>query len=73
MTDRIKQMNKLKPCPFCGSERLFYARSFVGIYMVKCLECGAIVSFQGKEDKDAVCKAWNERKGTDDRPHKTND
>lgn len=29
--------------------------------MVKCLECGVIASFQGKEEKDAACKAWNKR------------
>lgn len=51
----------LKPCPFCGSERVVCARSFVGIYMVKCLGCGAIVSFQGKEEKDEASEAWNVR------------
>lgn len=66
MNDRIKQMNELKPCPFCGSERLFYARSFVGIYMVKCLECGAIVSFNGKEERAECIKAWNRRGSSDD-------
>ena len=51
----------LKTCPFCGSERVVCVRSFVGIYMVKCLGCGAIVSFPGREEKDAASDAWNNR------------
>ena len=51
----------LKPCPFCGSERVVCAHSFVGIYMIKCLGCGAIVSFPGKDEKDEASKAWNVR------------
>lgn len=54
-------MIKLKPCPFCGSERVVCAHSFVGIYMLKCLGCGAIVSFPGKEEKDEASEASNVR------------
>ena len=55
-------MNELKPCPFCGSEKVAGAHSFTNIYMIKCLKCGVIVSFQGKEEKDTACKAWNKRR-----------
>lgn len=55
----------LKTCPFCGSERVVCARSFVGIYMIKCLGCGALVSFSGREEKDEASEAWNERKDDD--------
>ena len=51
----------LKTCPFCGSERVVCAHSFVGIYMIKCLGCGALVSFAGKEEKDDCVKTWNKR------------
>lgn len=54
-------MIELKPCPFCGNTMVAVARSFVGIYMIKCFKCGAITSFQGKEEKDTASDAWNTR------------
>jgi len=54
-------MNELKPCPFCGSEKVAGAHSFTGIYMIKCLNCGAIASFCGKEEKIKAIDAWNTR------------
>lgn len=59
--ERTEEMNELKPCPFCGSKKVAYARSFVGIYMIKCFGCGTIVSFAGKEEKDEASEAWNTR------------
>lgn len=55
--------NKLKPCPFCGSIKIYYskptaygtpARWFSG---VSCTECGAEVT--GRDDK--AIEAWNRR------------
>jgi len=54
-------MKEIKPCPFCGSEKVAGAHSFTGIYMIKCLNCGAIASFCGKEEKIKAIDAWNTR------------
>lgn len=54
-------MKELKPCPFCGSEKVAVAYSFTDIYMIKCLNCGALTSFQGKEEKDTAIARWNKR------------
>ena len=59
-------MTELKPCPFCGSEKITYFLSFTGIYMVKCRDCEALVSFPGKVEKDDCIKAWNRRGDSDD-------
>lgn len=53
-------MGELKPCPFCGSERVNVAE-IVGDFFAICGECGA----QGKQMatiSDAV-SAWNRRAG----------
>lgn len=60
-------MKELKPCPFCGNKMVAVARSFVGIYMIKCFKCGAITSFQGKEEKDTASDAWNTRAKTEEK------
>lgn len=58
-------MIELKPCPFCGNKMVAVARSFVGIYMIKCFKCGATTSFQGKEEKEEASEAWNNRLKTE--------
>lgn len=52
---------KLNPCPFCGeSENVEHGLHWIGVYMIYCKNCGAIVSFDEKINKDA-CNGWNRR------------
>lgn len=59
-------MNKLKPCPFCGSTNLRYdgylCVKFEGFY-VRCLNCDASATPKGT--KRAARKAWNTRTQND--------
>ena len=58
--------DKLKPCPFCGSEDLEDRRGFI-----KCNSCGVegpVFAIGGKHDdvrKEAIA-AWNKRQGEND-------
>jgi len=62
-----KESVKLKPCPFCGGKAI-PKNGFVGITLVNCTKCGAIVSFKGDtrvgqtaaEAADPIA-AWNRR------------
>lgn len=49
-------MEKLKPCPFCGSENLKYSRFMSG---VRCNECGAMSP--ASLTKDSSIREWNTR------------
>lgn len=52
-------MTELKPCPFCGSDRVYGTKARKGLYRVECWCCGAnIGSFGGI--KNAI-KWWNTR------------
>lgn len=53
-------MSELKPCPFCGSEKV-KAQHGVGMVMILCYKCGATVSFYEKERKEQAIEAWNRR------------
>lgn len=54
------EMEKLKPCPFCGGKARI--NLFLGNYCVTCDECaGAIFPCKGMKRKEAV-KQWNRRK-----------
>lgn len=58
-------MEKLKPCPFCGSENLKFDKC---VCKVTCLDCYAkspnISKFkkEGVSDEEATILAWNTRK-----------
>ena len=51
--------NGLKECPFCGGQVRIAASH--GITYFLCEDCGALVSFRGKEEPDAAKEAWNQR------------
>lgn len=52
-------MTELKPCPFCGSDRVHGTKARNGIYRVECWCCGASVeSVCGLE---IAIKWWNTR------------
>ena len=56
--------NKLKPCPFCGGDaRVFEAHDNMQrkIYGVACVDCIAIVSFNGGTKEQEAIEAWNRR------------
>lgn len=72
-------MDKLKPCPFCGSSNLYIGElngpleDGITIY-VRCLDCGATIEGEGvNEDEDTrrewamndAAARWNRRKGED--------
>ena len=58
-------MNKLKPCPFCGSTDIdygVYTGTMRGFDYVQCQECGAeIHAAEGKEYLKEVIERWNRR------------
>lgn len=57
-----KKQDKLKPCPFCGSNdvSLFLPEFNHIIVCIQCVECSA---HGGKETSDkAAIRAWNLRK-----------
>ena len=52
-------MTELKPCPFCGSDRVYGTKARKGVYRVECWCCGASVeSVYGIEK---AIKWWNTR------------
>jgi Lar family restriction alleviation protein len=62
---------KLKPCPFCGSENIrLYGGNFLGDHCgVVCEDCGAqsktnILLVKGEEK---AIEAWNRRVGEESR------
>lgn len=62
MKARVKQIIKIKPCPFCGSDKIDVSSGIMaGITMFHCRKCGATVSFMGNETEPNAHKKWNER------------
>ncbi len=56
----------LNPCPFCGSRNVHFYISedprISYINFITCRDCGAVVSFRGREDRKQSLEAWNKRK-----------
>ena len=65
---RLKKMaeTELKPCPFCGKRKLGYFKGFM-IFEITCANCGAVVSFVGKEKEQDCGEAWNRRATDNDK------
>ena len=55
---------ELTPCPFCGGKAIDKG-GYGGITYIKCEQCGAIVSFDGKESYLQAIEAWNRRANND--------
>jgi len=53
-------MNELKPCPFCGSKKVYPIQGFT-MFLIHCTKCGAIVSFLDKKEKENLMEAYNKR------------
>ncbi len=57
-------MNKLKPCPFCGSEHIYvdgYEHGAGQRWRVVCLDCMAMVDKGTIQLKYRAIEAWNRR------------
>jgi len=54
-------MTELKPCPFCGSEKLRLSYGVPDRYCVICDKCGAISSFMNNGGRKTCKEAWNRR------------
>ena len=56
----------LNPCPFCGSRNVHFYISedprISYINFITCRDCGAVVSFRGREDRKQSLEVWNKRK-----------
>lgn len=63
-------MDNLKPCPFCGGEKLYFHsyepyygyQGDLTAYRIVCASCGA--KLERKEAEEAM-KAWNRRADND--------
>ncbi|WP_458726197.1 Lar family restriction alleviation protein [Alteromonas macleodii] len=57
---------KLKPCPFCGSDASMETGIVQGLQrsMISCTRCPVLMS--PHRDKEQLVKAWNERAGEQD-------
>lgn len=53
--------DKLKPCPFCGGEAEMFAGIVYKLPVIICRNCGATVSFGGKETPKMTKSAWGKR------------
>lgn len=52
---------KLKPCPFCGGEKVYVNKRQAHEVEIECLSCPAKIEAIGiLREKDAI-KAWNRR------------
>ena len=50
-------MAELKPCPFCGGERVRFDRAFMStVPLIYCPDCTAVISF-GANKRDTLKKS----------------
>lgn len=56
--------NKLKPCPFCGSDAVFIDEYFEETMSIQCTECYAGMRDEsGDITKESIIEQWNRRDG----------
>lgn len=53
-------MNELKPCPFCGNDRIIWALGYGMQHGVMCAKCGACF-LAIHRTKEIVAEKWNTR------------
>jgi Lar family restriction alleviation protein len=52
----------LKPCPFCGSNKLYPSFYYaVSIFEIVCGECNSKTYFKECRDENKAIAAWNKR------------
>ena len=58
-----KETIDLKPCPFCGSEKLVFADEDDGACCIRCTDCGAQVGhyMEYMSDNEDIAGLWNRR------------
>ena len=74
MTEKTEKVNErqidfLKPCPFCGGEAEFIQEDIAGLYAVNCKECKCRTPFHfdfGEGSEKKALKVWNRRKPLED-------
>ena len=63
--------DKLKPCPFCGGKAGFIQDDALGLYAVRCKECGSGTVYQFdfgaglQASKQKSSDVWNGRADND--------
>ena len=62
ITERVFREGKLKPCPFCGSERVYLDTEQACTPAVFCRDCLATCGKGVQTEQDAI-RAWNMRNG----------
>ena len=57
-----EQSKELKPCPFCGSTRVYMGDPLPGVDMPACLclDCGGTIHHCYSDKAEAIA-AWNRR------------
>ena len=73
MTELKSKMTELKPCPFCGSEKIQflidgYFQPWEGEgmclwYSCSCYECGGKIDTGDTQTMKAAAQEWNKRAG----------
>ena len=56
-------MTDLKPCPFCGSEKVVFANEEDDSCCIRCTDCGAQVGhyWDYMSDNEDIAGLWNRR------------
>ena len=52
-------MAELKPCPFCGKDRLYVHQDSAEEFIILCLKCGTTGPISPTEQQ--AIDAWNKR------------
>ncbi len=57
-----EQTNELKPCPFCGSDKVYMYSDHRGVLCIQCSACRAnTYVYLPDENKSLLLQKWNRR------------